>query len=215
MELQNQTSYALLEEPERQTQEYKVAFSGRSQNFCIGMVDIVNSTKISANLHEREWCKYYVTFLNSMGKILKKFGAIPIKNGGDSILYYFPESTDSKKKFGFTSCLECNFAMVEAHKLLSEDIQMQGLPALDYRVSSDFGKVVIMEPNCLSPLDIIGPPVNMCAKINHSAPKNGMIIGGDLYEMVKGMNYYKFKQANGFSIGLKYTYPVYTVERRK
>jgi len=215
VQVQNQTSFTLLEKPEMQTQEYKVAFSGRTQNYCIGIVDIVNSTKISANLHEREWCKYYVTFLNSMGKILKRFGAIPLKNGGDSLLYYFPESNDSKKKFGFISCLECNLAMVEAHQLLSEAVQMEGLPTLDYRVSSDYGKVVIMEPNFLSPIDIIGPPVNMCAKINHSASKNGIIIGGDLYEMVKGIDYYRFKQTDGFSIGLKYAYPVYTVERKK
>ena len=64
-------------------------------------------------------------------------------------------------------------------------------------------------------MDIIGPPVNKCAKINHSAEKNGIIIGGDFYEMVKGIDYYRFKQKDGFSIGLKYAYPVYTVERKK
>jgi class 3 adenylate cyclase len=209
-----QSSYSLLEEPEKNKQDYMVAFSGSSQSYCIGMVDIVNSTKISANLHEREWCKYYVIFLNSMTKILRRFGAIPIKNGGDSLLYYFPESADPKKKFGFIGCLECNLAMTESHQLFSEAVEMQGLPSLNYRVSSDFGKVVIMEPNSLAPMDIIGPPVNMCAKINHIAPKNGIIIGGDLYEMVKDLDYYRYKQAEGFSIGLKYTYPVYTVSRK-
>jgi len=104
--------------------------------------------------------------------------------------------------------------MSEAHQLISESVEMQGLPNLDYRISSDYGKVVIMEPNSLSPIDIIGPPVNMCSKINHSASKNGIVIGGDLYEMVKDLKYYRFKQTNGFSIGLKYSYPAYTVTRK-
>ena len=205
----------LLEQPVLEIPEYQVAFSGKSESYCIGMVDIVNSTRISANLHEREWCKFYVVFLNSMSKILKRFGAVPLKNGGDSLLYYFPESANPKKKFGFMSCLECNLAMAEAHSELSEIVKKENLPTIDYRISSDYGKVVIMEPNTLAPLDIIGPPVNMCAKINRSAPKNGTIIGGDLYEVVKDLDFYKFKQTEGFSIGLKYSYPAYTVERKK
>lgn len=212
MTMEPQSTYAFAEKPQISNQDYMVAFSGRTQNFCIGLVDIVNSTKISANLHEREWCKYYVVFLNSMAKILKKFGAVPLKNGGDSILYYFPQSTDIKNEF--IGCLECNLAMAEAHELISESVEMQGLPSLDYRISSDYGKVVIMEPNSLSPIDIIGPPVNMCAKINHSAPKNGIVIGGDLYELVKDLQYYRYKQTNGFSIGLKYSYPTYSVTRK-
>ena len=212
--MEPQRTYSYSEKPLINNQDYMVAFSGRTQNFCIGLVDIVNSTKISANLHEREWCKYYVVFLNSMAKILKKFGAVPLKNGGDSILYYFPQPIDVKNKNGFIGCLECNLAMIEAHQLISELVELQGLPSLDYRISSDYGKVVIMEPNSLSPIDIIGPPVNMCAKINHSAPINGMVIGGDLYEMVKELPYYRYKQTSGFSIGLKYSYPTYSVTRK-
>ena len=208
------STYSFTEKPQMNNQDYMVAFSGQTKNFCIGLVDIINSTKVSANLHEREWCKYYVVFLNSMTKILKKFGAVPLKNGGDSILYYFPQSEDLKNKDGFLGCLECNLAMVEAHQLISESVEMQGLPSLDYRISSDYGKVVIMEPNSLSPIDIIGPPVNMCAKINHTASKNGIVIGGDLYQMVKDLDYYRYKQTDGFSIGLKYSYPTYSVTRK-
>ncbi len=214
MEPATQPYYTSLEEPVKDRPEYMVAFSSQSQSYCIGMVDMVNSTKISANLHEREWCKYYVIFLNSMAKILKRFGAIPLKNGGDSLLYYFPELGDFKKKIGFMGCLECSLAMSEAHEFISESVKIEGLPGLEYRISSDYGKVVIMEPNSLSPMDIIGPPVNMCAKINRTAPKNGIVIGGDLYEVVKDLDYYRYKQSEAFSIGLKYSYPVYTVERK-
>ncbi len=212
--MEPQSTYSFTEKPQMNNQDYMVAFSGQTQNFCIGLVDIINSTKISANLHEREWCKYYVVFLNSMAKILKKFGAIPLKNGGDSILYYFPQSAEPKNKFGYIGCIECNLAMSEAHQLISESVEMQGLPSLDYRISSDYGKVLIMEPNSLSPIDIIGPPVNMCAKINHTASKNGIVIGGDLYEMVKDLDYFRYKQTKGFSIGLKYSYPTYSVTRK-
>ncbi|MDX1372420.1 MAG: adenylate/guanylate cyclase domain-containing protein [Nitrososphaeraceae archaeon] len=195
--------------------DYMVAFSGHSQSYCIGFVDMVNSTKISSNLNEKDWCKYYAIFLNSMAKIIQRFGGQAIKNGGDSLLYYFPESSNPKSKFGFISCLECSLAMIEAHDYICAKVQNEGLPPLDYRVSADYGKVVLMESNNTNTVDVIGPPVNMCVKINHIAASNRVVIGGDLYEMVKDLNDYSFKSKHGLSIGLKFDYPIYSLKHKR
>ena len=64
-------------------------------------------------------------------------------------------------------------------------------------------------------LDLMGPPVNMCSKINHSASPNGVVIGGDLYERVKKFPDYKFNEIKGFSLGFKHSYPVYEVTKNK
>lgn len=193
--------------------DYMVAFSGLSKSFCVGIVDMVDSTKISASLNEKEWCKYYTIFLNSMSKILQKFGGQAIKNGGDSLLYYFPESA-TFSKIGFASCIESGLAIIESQPLLSTTLQQEGLPPLSYRVSLDFGKVVIMKQSNSFSIDLIGPPVNMCAKINHMAQSNGMVIGGDFHELVKDIKEYRFKAVTGLSIGLKHTYPIYEVYRK-
>ena len=194
--------------------DYTVAFSGQAQSYCVGIVDMINSTRISANMHERDWCKYYAIFLNSMAKILHNFGGVAIKNGGDSLLYYFPQSANPKGRYGFLSCLECSLSMVEAHDVICKTIQSVGLPPLDYRVSADYGRVVIMNANNSTSIDVIGPPVNMCSKINHMAENNGVVIGGDLYQMIKDYEDYKFKPTKGFSIGLKYSYPIYSLTRK-
>ena len=211
LESQNQVTHSEKMAPS----DYMVAFSGQANNYCVGIVDMTDSTKISVNMHERDWCKYYAIFLNSMGRILNKFGGVALKNGGDSLLYYFPESSSSKSKYGFLSCLECSLAMIESHDTICELIKNEGLPPLNYRVSADYGKVVIMNASNSSNIDLIGPPVNMCAKINHRAENNGAVIGGDFYEMIKGANDYKFKESAGFSIGLRLTYPIYSVFRKE
>jgi len=192
--------------------DYMVAFSGLAKSYCVGIVDMVDSTKISAEMNEMEWCRYYEIFLNSMAKILPRFGGRVIKNQGDSLLYYFPESSKARK-YGFMSCIESSLSMVEERDAICETLEREGLPGVDYRVSVDYGKVVIMKSNnSLSP-DLIGPPVNMCAKINHRAQPNEVVIGGDLYQNVKDVKDYRFSQRKGFSIGFKYSYPVYTVTR--
>lgn len=193
--------------------DYMVAFSGLSKSYCVGIVDMVDSTKISADMNEVSWCKYYEIFLNSMAKILPRFGGFVIKNQGDSLLYYFPESSKATK-YGFMSCIECSLTMLAEHDAICENLKKEGLPCLNYRVSSDYGKVVIMKSNTTSSPDLIGPPVNMCAKINHAASTNGAVIGGDLYSMVKGFNDYKFKELKGFSLGFKHPYPIYDIKRR-
>ncbi len=192
--------------------DYMVAFSGLSKSYCIGIVDMVESTKISAEMNEMEWCRYYEIFLNSMAKILPRFGGRVIKNQGDSLFYYFPDSSKATK-YGFMSCIESSLSMIEEHDDICEILEKERLPGVDYRVSVDYGKVVIMKSNnSLSP-DLIGPPVNMCAKINHRAQPNEVVIGGDLYQNVKDVKDYRYSQTKGFSIGFKYSYPVYTVTR--
>jgi len=195
--------------------DYLVAFATSSENYCVGVVDMINSTKISAVLGNARTTRYYQIFLNSMAKILCRFGGCVIKNIGDCLLYYFPESNNTERKFGFISSLECMLAMTEAKKYISVKLHNEGLPDVDYRISADYGPVIIMKANNSSNPDMIGPPVNMCTKINRLASKNGIVIGGDLYHMVKKLNDYSFKSSGEYSLGFKQSYPVYSVFRKE
>jgi len=194
--------------------DYLVAFSGQSESYCVGMVDMVNSTKITHQMNHEKITQYYQIFLNSMGSVLGRFGGVVIKNIGDSLLYYFPESSKHKRKYGFMSCLEANLAIIEEHEAISNQLLEHALPSLDYRVSTDYGPCMLMKPNGSSVTDMVGPPMNMCSKINRSAAVNGIIIGSDCYEVVKDFDEYEFKRAGEYSIGLKHSYPLYSVFRK-
>jgi len=194
--------------------DYFVAFSGNTQNYCVGLVDMVNSTKIAATIGNEKISTYYKIFLNSMSKILSRFGGFVIKNIGDCLVYYFPESSKSHRKYGFMSCLECSLTMIEYHDTICKILSNEKLPRVDYRISADYGSVVLMKSNNSASLDMIGPPVNMCSKINHAAATNGIVIGGDLYSMVRKFDDYKFKEVKGFSLGFQHSYPVYEIQRK-
>jgi len=195
--------------------DYLVNLSSDTRNYCVGMVDMVNSTKISSTLGNAKISTYYQIFLNSMSKIVSRFGGFVIKNIGDCLVYYFPESSNRNRKFGFMSCLECSLAMVERRDDVCKVLSQNNLPSVDYRVSADYGSVVIMKTNNTDSLDMIGPPVNMCNKINHIATPNGTVIGGDLYTMVKKFDDYRFKEVKGFDLGFKNSYPAYSLGRNK
>ncbi len=63
-------------------------------------------------------------------------------------------------------------------------------------------------------VDLVGPTINTCSKINGLCPVNGMVIGSDLYEKTKAFKEYKFKNKGNFSIDLKRPYPVFTISRK-
>jgi len=187
---------------------FAVEISDTTKNFCVGIVDIANSTKITAKLPPSKAASYYEFFLNHMATILNKFGVTLIKNVGDSLLFYFPEKTDSMSTF-----LECILTMAETHDFLQEKYQSEGLPTIDYRISADYGSMSIMKSNSSS-VDLIGMPINICSKINSQAPVNGIAIGGDLHGMIKDFDEYYCKESESFSVGLKNSYPIYSLRRK-
>ena len=77
----------------------------------------------------------------------------------------------------------------------------------------DYGEVILMKSSDSTAIDMIGTTINMCSKINHSASPNETVIGGDMYERIKRNHKYKFKQLNGYSVGLKLNYPIYLVNK--
>ena len=213
---QKQTTEILVSEgKDKEKPNYLVDFSGESNNYCIGFVDIANSTQISATLKHEKMSKYYEIFLNSMANIVERFDGFVIKNIGDSLLYYFPESSKSSTRFGFLSCIECSLTMIDSRELINTKVKNEDLPPLNYRVSADYGKVTIIKSDNSSAIDIVGFPVNICSKINPSAPQNGAVIGSDLYQLVKDFDDYNYNQIRAYSVGLKQAYPIYSVQRKK
>ena len=190
-----------------------ISFSGSFKNYCVCVVDIVNSTKIIASLPCSKMCKYYSIFLNTMGTIAREFGASVVKNVGDSLLYYFSETSDVSNKLSFAHSLECCMKMINVYLDINKKLFEEHLPPVNYRISADYGMVMKAKSVDSTRYDIFGPPVNMCTKINSLAEPNGMVIGGDLYQIVKFFREYSFKLTSGYSCGLKLQYPVYSLRQ--
>ena len=156
-----------------------------------------------------------------MAAIIRDFNANIIKNTGDSLLYYFPETSNNSADdiSAFKEVFECGLTMVEASTIINTRIQEEGLPPLNYRISADYGRVEIAKSMSSTSDDLFGPTVSLCAKINSLAPINGMVIGSDLYQTVRSSfdNDYYFSEIGKYPISeLKYQqYPVYSIIRNK
>ena len=84
---------------------------------------------------------------------------------------------------------------------INKKLHEEKLPyAIDYRISIDYGKVEVAETvSSGGAEDLFGSPMNLCAKVNTKAPINGMAIGYNLYQILKGL----------FSDSLPFSYSKY------
>lgn len=200
----------------------EISFSSKSESYCVSFVDIVNSTNITAQIsHTEKIGKYYSIFINTMATLARDYGAKITKNAGDSLIYYFPKTADSTNKAAFIDVIECGLTMISAGTVLNTKMYEEGLPSIDYRISADYGRVGIVRSAISQNDDLFGPTMNICSKINSKALPNQMVIGSDLYQIIKSSSSsyhrldYRFKSVGEYSVGFKQTYPVYSVLTKK
>ena len=198
----------------KQQEDILLQFSERSEKYCVGMIDIMNSTKICANLSDSQTSEFYQIFLNSIGAIIKKFEGTVVKNIGDALLFYFALGEEEERKV-LEQCLDCCLAMSDAHGEIVEKLDEKGLPLLDYRISATYGIVRIAKTSTSSVNDIFGTTVNRCAKINRGAPTNGVIIGQDFYNTIRYLKKFVFKKIESEIVSPEHGYAGYVVSRAK
>ena len=198
----------------KQQEDILLQFSDYSEKYCVCMIDIINSTTITAKLSESETSEFYRIFLNSMALIVRNFGGIVVKNIGDALLFYFP-IIHSEKELTIEKCLNCCLALGESHKDIETKLKKENLPLFDYRTSATFGNVRIARTSTSSVNDIFGATVNRCAKINRTAPANGLIIGEEFYENAKDLGSYTFKKISSDIVSPEHGYIGYIVYRKQ
>ncbi len=169
-----------------------VTFINCVHNYCVYFVNMVDSTKDTYGINGSDKIQgYYSIFLNTMSSIIKKHNGRVIKNSGDGLLYYFPKTVDSKNELAFQNVLDCGLAMIEANKSINQNLTQKGLSSISYRISANYGKVELAISINSHNMDLFGPPVNICSKINHLASSNEMIVNNDLFEVLENTSFYQ------------------------
>lgn len=192
-----------------------------SGNYCVCFADIVGSTITISKISDgKDRAKYYAIFLNCVSAIARQFGGKIIKNAGDGLFWYFPETQDYTNFQPFKKAIDCCITLTEAHTIINNLMLRQGLPYVDYRVSADYGRLEVALTKTSVDDDFFGPTMNMCAKINSKAPLNSLVVGSDLYEIIRhfplrsAYHFNELKKGGQNTFGASKAYPVFSVKRK-
>lgn len=197
----------------------EIPIDNNSENFCVSLIDIVGSTRIVSTINSsRNIRNFYGIFLNSVANILKKYHAKIIKTVGDGVISYFPETIDTTNIRAFENVLKCSFAQIEERSNINTILLEHNLPRISYRVSIDYGKVERTQIKGFDKEDLFGSTVNFCSKINLFATPNSIIVGNDLYRIMKSLKVssgqYKLDEMQSYYCGAgKFSYPLYLLSK--
>jgi CheY-like chemotaxis protein len=198
----------------------EIDFLGYAENYFICFTDIVNSTNIISGICDSGGIrKYYGIFLNTIAKIARNYGGRVMKNVGDSIIVYFPKTLDASNSDEFQIAMSCCMEMLNAHNSINLLTRIGNLPSIDYRMSADYGKFEIARSRSSKENDLMGQTMNVCVKMNSKAKPQGLVIGGDLYEILNALkfpfrDFYNFQQVGEYSSGLRFKYPIFAVSEK-
>jgi len=198
----------------KQQEDILLKFSQHVQNDCVGVIDMKDSTKISSELSDESVTKMYEIFLNFMAKIVRKFNGEVVKNIGDALMFRF-SNVDPNDSAVMKNILECCLSMIDSHNDLKEQLKAENMPELDYKISATYGSVKVAESTTSNIADIFGPTVNRCFKINSLCPKNSLVVGINLYKILKDFPEYEFTQLCVIEMKQKYGYSIFEVRRKK
>ena len=169
----------------KESNQEQINFINFTQQYCIGFIDIINSTQETAKIKDpKKLRKYYSLFLNSMSTILNQYNGKIIKNSGDNLFFYFPKTSNLRDQRALKDVFDCSNSMIKSNKPLNQELAVEGLPTINYRISMNYGLVEVALGSNNKEVDLFGSIVNECAKINSLSKSNGLVIGKNLYSLL-------------------------------
>ncbi len=185
-------------------QENTLYFSKQPKQCTVGIIDIVGSTNISVSLSEKNMEDFYGIFINDISNIIKKFEGIVVKNIGDSLLFYFPDTLEKSHKNtnqkSFENAINCGFAIIDYHSKINKKMSKLGLPKLDYKISFSYGGIRIAKILTSAVDDIFGLTVNICSKINSLCPPNSIVITQKLHDTIDSFERIQSEKLGEYSL---------------
>src|ERR1044072_811035 len=117
----------------KESNQEQINFINFTQQYCIGFIDIINSTQETAKIKDpKKLRKYYSLFLNSMSAILNQYHGKIIKNSGDNLFFYFPKTSSVENKYTLQEVFDCTNSMIRSNQKLNSELLQDGLPPIKY-----------------------------------------------------------------------------------
>ncbi len=159
-------------------------------------VDLVGSTNLTLSLPEDKIVKIISSFAQEMAYTVTQFGGYMLKFVGDAVLSYF--NADNDLIYPADNIVNCAKSML---RVITEGINPvlidNSYPPLAAKIGVDQGENIIVRYGSdkrKSHVDILGPSMNMAAKIQNMAKPNQLLIGGDVYDKLHPETQKSFKK---------------------
>lgn len=146
-------------------------------------VDLVGSTSMTLELPEEKIATIISSFSQEMANVIRLHHGYVLKFVGDAVIGYFVAENDSLIKAD--DAVEAAKSMITViEKGINPILNQYDYPDLMVKIGMDYGNNLIVRYGAdkeKSHVDVMGPAMNIAAKIQALARPNQILIGEDVY----------------------------------
>ena len=183
-------------------------------------VDLVGSTNISLTLPEEKVAIIISSFAQEMALAIKQHNGFVLKFVGDAVIGYFMHTSVLIAADNAVSCAQRMIQIMDHG--VNPILNNYDYPDLLLHIGLDYGDNMIVRYGSdkeKSHVDILGPTMNIAAKIQSMAKPQQILIGHDVYEKIHPSLQEKFKKESWSKSEWKYNdkrtgtpYTVYSLD---
>ena len=158
-------------------------------------VDLVGSTNISLTLPEEKVAIIISSFAQEMALAIKQHNGFVLKFVGDAVIGYFKHTSVLIAADNAVSCAQRMIQIMDQG--VNPILNNYDYPDLLLHIGLDYGDNMIVRYGSdkeKSHVDILGPTMNIAAKIQSMAKPQQILIGHDVYEKIHPSLQQKFKK---------------------
>jgi class 3 adenylate cyclase len=189
--------------------QYNISIK-RGQDFLLNHVDsklplvvmyadLVDSTKMSMTLPVERMAKIIKAFLHELSSVVKSYNGFVLKYVGDAIIAFFPSGFN--KYLSCDTAVQCAKLMINIiensiNPILEKDENKDNYPRLAVKIGIDEGEnlAIQYEFDKSAPIDLIGYPMNVAAKITSLTGPNKISVGNNVYKLLHPTLQLKFQE---------------------
>ena len=162
-------------------------------------VDLVGSTTMTLEMPAEKIAIIISSFAQEMAAVIRQHHGYVLKFVGDAVIGYFV--SDEDKIYGTKAAedaVNCAKSMVTViQKGINPILNQYDYPDLMVKIGVDFGQNIIVRYGAdieHSHVDLMGPAMNIAAKIQNTAKPNQILIGDDVFQRIHQNSQNEFNQ---------------------
>ena len=155
-------------------------------DMAVMYTDLVGSTAMTLEMSEERVAAIISSFVHEMSYVVRQYNGYVLKFVGDAVIAYFDGTNDMLMAAG--RAVECAKSMIRAvDEGINPLLNQYDYPDLSAKIGIDCGKVLVVRYGSdaqRSYVDLMGPVLNIAAKIQSHAKPCQILVGSDVYENV-------------------------------
>ena len=147
-------------------------------------VDLVGSTTMTLEMPAEKIAIIVSSFSQEMAAVIRQHHGYVLKFVGDAVIGYFVGDGNSLRAAdNAVSCAKSMISVIQNG--INPILDQYDYPDLMVKIGADFGQNIVVRYGAdaeHSHVDLMGPAMNIAAKIQNMAKPNQILIGDDVYE---------------------------------